>query len=165
MPNFWNQHGVPHKGWVLMDVLDVREEGQSEGETDYESCQMCGNEKIRFVHIVSHAEVVEDFRVGCICAEKMTSDYLNPKKREKELRNRASRRANWVKKEWKVSRHNNYFIKIEGRLLIIFKDAKSNKYKVKIDEVYGIKTFQSVNEAKYAAFNGIEHLKSKGLWH
>lgn len=164
MPNFWNQQGVPRKGWILIDVIDVREEDQSEDETEYESCQMCGNEKIRFVHILSHVEVVEDVRVGCICAEKMTSDYVNPKKREKELRNRASRRTSWVKKEWKISKHNNYFLKIEGHLLIIFKNKINNKYKVKIDEKYGQKAFQDLKEAKVAAFNGVEYLKRKGLW-
>lgn len=164
MPNFWNQQSVPHKGWILIDVIDIREEGQSEDETDYESCQMCGNEKIRYVHIINHVEVVEDFRVGCICAEKMTNDYVNPKKREKELRNRANRRTNWAKKEWKISQQNNFYLKVDGHLLIIFKDVINNKYKVKIDEIYGKKTFENVKEAKYAAFNGIEQLKRKGLW-
>ncbi len=96
--NYWNQPGIPHKGWVLEDVIDVRENGETEWETDYESCMMCGNEKIRFVHIVSHPEVDDDFRVGCICAEKMTGDYVNPKEKEKQLRNRANRRGTWVKR-------------------------------------------------------------------
>jgi hypothetical protein len=96
MANFWKQQGVPHKGWTLVDVIDVREDGQPEWETDYETCMMCGNEKIRYVHIVEHPEIEEEFRVGCTCAEKMTSDYLNPKRREKELRNKASRRINWL---------------------------------------------------------------------
>ena len=70
MANFWKQHGIPHKGWTLVDVIDVREDGQSEWETDYETCMMCGNEKIRYVHILEHPEVDEEFRVGCTCAEK-----------------------------------------------------------------------------------------------
>jgi hypothetical protein len=100
MANYWNQEGVPHKGWSLDTVIDVREDGQEEWETDYESCMMCGNEKIRFVHIVSHPEINEEFRVGCICAEKMTGDYVNPKRREQDLQNRARRRANWSNKNW-----------------------------------------------------------------
>ncbi len=40
MSNYWNISGVPHKGWNLIDVIDVREDGQSEDETDYEICMM-----------------------------------------------------------------------------------------------------------------------------
>ena len=100
MPNHWKQFGVPHRGWQLKDVIDIREEGQAEWETDYETCMMCGNEKIRYVHIVTHEEVCEEFRVGCNCAERMTEDYLNPERRERELRNRANRKTNWKNKQW-----------------------------------------------------------------
>jgi hypothetical protein len=27
MSNFWRHHCVPHKGWTLVDVIDVREDG------------------------------------------------------------------------------------------------------------------------------------------
>jgi hypothetical protein len=43
MSNYWKVAGVSHKGWQLIDVLDIRDEGQSEIETDYESCMMCGH--------------------------------------------------------------------------------------------------------------------------
>lgn len=78
MADFWRQQGVPHKGWTLVDVSDVREDGQSEWETDYETCMRCGNEKIRYVHILEHCDVNEEFRVGCTCAEKMTIKQIFP---------------------------------------------------------------------------------------
>jgi hypothetical protein len=146
MANYWKQQGIPHKGWTLVDVIDVREDGQAEWETDYETCMMCGNEKIRYVHIVEHAEVGEEFRVGCTCAEKMTNDYLNPQRRERELRN------------------GNYFLNIEEHHLLIYRDKKTNKYKVKIGETFGKKTFDTLEKAKIAAFNGMEYLKDKGEW-
>src|SRR5574344_293297 len=136
MPNWWNQIGVPHKGWVLNEVIDIREDGQSAEETPYETCMMCGNEKIRFVHIVSHNEVEEEYRVGCVCAERMTNDYINPKGKENELRNRANRRNTWIKKTWKLRK----------------------------DNIFGKKTFQELHKAKIAAFNGIEYFKEIGKW-
>lgn len=33
MANLWKQQGVPHKGWTLENVYDVREDGQSEDDT------------------------------------------------------------------------------------------------------------------------------------
>ena len=49
--NRWDQPGVPHKGWHCVDVVDLRADGESADETDYATCQMCGNEKIRYVHM------------------------------------------------------------------------------------------------------------------
>ncbi len=164
MGNHWNQQGIPHKGWSLEDVFDVREDGQEEWETDYETCMMCGNEKIRYVHIVSHPNVADTFRVGCVCAEKMTNDYINPRQREKELRNKTSRRINWSKKEWKRSKHGNWFLQLNDHHLLIYKDKRFNKFKVKIDEIFGKKSFDNLDQAKLAVFNGIEYLKEKGDW-
>lgn len=158
MANHWKQQGIPHKGWTLVNVIDVREDGQAEWETDYETCMMCGNEKIRYVHIVAHSEVAEEFRVGCTCAEKMTNDYLNPAKREKELKNKANRRINWTKREWKRSKSGNHFLNINGTHILIYKDNRSNKFKVKVGATFGKKSFDSLQAAKIAAFNGLEYL-------
>ncbi|MCI9843520.1 hypothetical protein FLV_01865 [Flavobacterium pectinovorum] len=164
MTNFWKQSGIPHKGWILIDVIDVREDEQSEDETEYESCMMCGNERIRYVHIVEHREINEEFRVGCVCAEKMTNDYLNPGRRESELRNRANRRKNWKKKTWKLSSKLNWYIKVEDHIIVIFKDKFTSKYKVMIDKTIGNKFFKDLEDAKMAAFNGIEYFKENKEW-
>lgn len=163
MANLWNQEGIPHKGWHLEDVIDVREEGQSEWETEYETCMMCGQPKIRYVHIVTHKEVPEDFRVGCNCAEKMTNDYLNPGKREKELRSRSNRRISWLNKQWKISKNGNEYLNINDRHLLIYK-GKSQKYKIKVGDRFGRKAYDDLTQAKIAIFNNIEYLKEKGKW-
>jgi len=149
MSNYWNIPGVPHKGWELDDVIDIRSDGQSECETDYESCMMCGKEKIRFVHIVSHPDVHEDFRVGCNCATRMTGDYINPGRREQELKNRASRRSNWLTKIWKFSKNGNQYLKLEGKILVIFRDKKSNKYKVSVDGIFGLSFLKKMASGKH----------------
>lgn len=164
MPNYWNQSGIPHKGWELINVIDIRLDGQSELETDYETCMMCGNEKIRYVHIVEHYDVDKEFRVGCRCAEKMTDDYVNPKRRERELRNRVSRRANWENREWKISENGNYYIKVGGHHLLIYRDKKTKNFKIKIGERFGKKLYPYLSDAKIAVFNGVEYLKEKGEW-
>lgn len=164
MTNLWKQTDIPHKGWTLIDVIDVREDNQSEDETEYESCMMCGNERIRYVHIVEHPQYEETLRVGCVCAEKMTSDYLNPRKLEQKLRNKAARRTNWKKKEWKFSIKGNRYLKIEGHFITIFRDKITNKYKVSIDSTFGKKQFDTLEDAKTAAFNGIEYFKDREKW-
>ena len=164
MANYWKQPGIPRKGWTLLDVIDIREDDQSENDTDYETCMMCGNEKIRYVHVVEHSEVSSEFRVGCSCAGKMTEDYVNPARREKEIRNRSSRLLNWTKKQWKKSKNGTYYLEVEERLLLIFQDKKTSKYKVKIGDKFGKKAFDKIEKAKVAVFKGIEFLKEKGRW-
>lgn len=164
MSNHWRQKDIPHKGWTLTDVIDVREDGQAEYDTDYETCMMCGNERIRYVHIVTHDSIGDEFRVGCVCAEKMTNDYETPKHKEHALRNRANRRKNWLKKKWKQSIKGTHYITVEEHLILIYRDKKNNKYKVKIGKKFGNKQFDTLEEAKIAAFKGIEYLKDKGEW-
>jgi hypothetical protein len=83
----------------------------------------------------------------------MTNDYVNPEKREKELRNRATRRVNWTKKQWKISKNGNYY-----------RDEKTKKYRVKIKDTFGKKAFDTLEKAKIAAFNGMEYLKEHNKW-
>lgn len=110
----WDQPGVPHKGWHCVDVVDLRADGGPADETDYATCQMCGNEKIRYVHIMEHPDLDENFEVGCVCAEKMSDDYEGPKRRETKLRNRAVRRTRWLQRKWRVSAKGNSFLNLEG---------------------------------------------------
>ncbi len=97
-----------------MDVVDLRADGESADETDYATCQMCGNEKIRYVHIMEHPDLDENFDVGCVCAEKMSGDYEGPKRREAKLRNRAARRTRWLQRKWRVSAKGNSFLNVDG---------------------------------------------------
>ncbi|GAB2820310.1 hypothetical protein [Ferruginibacter profundus] len=164
MNNHWNLPDIPHKGWRLLDVIDIREDGQSVEDTEYETCMMCGNDRIRFVHIVEHDEMHEEFKVGCDCAEKMTNDYVNPGKLERNLRNRAVRRSKWISKEWHVNEKGNQYLKKDYHFFLIFKDKKSGKFKCKIDDIWGENFFNTVEEAKAATFNGIDYLKEKEKW-
>jgi hypothetical protein len=50
-------------------VVDLRADGEPADNTDYATCQMCGNEKIRYVHIMEHPDVEEALDVVCVCGE------------------------------------------------------------------------------------------------
>lgn len=157
----WNKKDIPHKGWFLVDVIDVRGNGESISETTYEKCMMCSNEKIRYVHIVSHPDFSGNLNVGCICAEKMTNDYITPKALEKKLRNKTQRRNNWLKKNWQISSKGNTYLKFKDNLITIIRDSKTNKYKCCVNNVWGKKLFTTIDAAKIATFNGLEYLKNK----
>jgi hypothetical protein len=106
MEGLWNAPGVPHKGWYCAEVIDLEEA--------VHTCQMCGKEEIRYVHVMAHKSHSE-LQVGCICAEKMSEDSVGPKEREKNLRNRAKRRTNWlVHRGWRTNVKGSYTIRANG---------------------------------------------------
>lgn len=164
MSNNWHNPEIPHKGWKLVNVYDVREYGQSVEETNYETCMMCNNERIRYAHIVTHERIKEEFIVGCVCAEKMTDDYITPKLLESELKNKANKRINWINRNWKLTKSGNYMLNFENHFLLIFMDKITGKYKCKIDDQFGKKIFDTIIQAKLAILKGIEYYKSKGEW-
>ena len=58
-----------------MDVVDLRADSGPANETDYATCQMCGDEKIRYVHAMAHPDLEDHFEVGCVCTEEMSDHY------------------------------------------------------------------------------------------
>jgi len=148
--NYWNQKDLPHKGWSFIKVIDTREDGQTNDETDYASCNMCGNEKLRYVHIMRHPEVSNDIEVGCICAEKMSSDYINPKKNENTLKNKANQRTRWLQRKWKLSANGNYYMELKGNHLLVFR--KKNRWSYKFNKTFSNESFLTIDEAKLALF-------------
>ena len=74
----WDLPGVPHKGWTLVGFEDIKDDP----DADYETCEMCGNERIRFVHILSHRkeddpdhvslhDVADEFKITVMKARKL----------------------------------------------------------------------------------------------
>ncbi len=150
--NRWDQPGVPHKGWHCVDVIDLRADGESADGTDYATCQMCGNEKIRYVHVMEHSYLDENFDVGCVCAEKMSGDYEGPKRREAKLRNRAARRTRWLQRKWRVSAKGNSFLNVDGHNLGVHMN-KFKRWGYRIGSRFGAKTYATKDEAKLALFD------------
>lgn len=48
-----------------MDVADLRADGESADESDYATCQIGDNEKIRYVHIREHPDLDRCFSSVC----------------------------------------------------------------------------------------------------
>ena len=124
----WSQEGIPHKGWRYVDVEDVCEGLAGDDERVYEQCQMCRNERIRYVHILTHPEFDGEIRVGCDCAAKMTDDYVNPSQREKDLRNRVNRKRNFLKQDWRLNRNGNHVLRYKGENVTIMKSNYGSNF-------------------------------------
>lgn len=117
----WEREGIPHKGWKEMGIEDLGEDLESGDDVEYEQCEMCGQEKIRYVHILQHPNFNGELRVGCVCAERMTDDYINPQKTERELKNRLNRKKNYMRKEWQERNQGKYVLRYKGENITIMK--------------------------------------------
>lgn len=153
MNNLWDNSGVPHKGWTLVDVQDLREDGTSPEDTAYATCEMCGQERIRFVHMMEHPGY-QNLQVGCICAEKMSGDYQNPRRLETKLRNRAARKTKWLKRRWRTSAKGNPYINADGHNIgVLPSPSRPGRWKFRIDGNFSNQSYPTVEEAKLALFD------------
>lgn len=153
MTGLWAKPGVPHKGWLCVDVYDVLANGASAEEADYPTCEMCGKEKIRYVHVVEHNNFPRRLSVGCVCAEKLSGDCVNPRRQEAKLKRKASRKGKWLTRKWSSSKAGNEYIKTDGHYLVVFPDNyRSGMWKYRIDNQLGSKSYQTSEQAKLALF-------------
>jgi len=157
MSRLWDQPGIPHKGWRPINVEDLQE---TQGECyDPETCEMCGQESLRYVHTMRHNDY-DDLRVGCICAGHMANDKEGAREREKRVANLSKRRGKWLTRQWRRSRSGNEFLNVDGHNVAVFPDKfNTGKWKYKIsdgeDVIWGPKKFNTINEAKLALFNAL----------
>lgn len=125
---------------------------------EYEDCEFCGRERIRFVHLLKHEEWLNIIRVGCICAERLTEDYINPAVRERKLRSvarkRETRRARFPDlNRWRISQSGNRWISYEGFHVILLRWGKS--IRLRIDGKLGTVLYPSERDAQLGAFDYI----------
>lgn len=116
---------------------------------------MCGQEKIRYVHIMEHKGYGK-LNVGCICAEKMSNDYTGPKEREKPLRNRTNRRKKWLTREWKQSQKGNDYLNIRGHNIGTCRKRKG--WSFWIDRKFFSNIYKTEEKAKLALFQVFEEM-------
>lgn len=95
------------------------------------------------------------FDVGCICAEKMSDDYIGPKAREGDLRNRAARRTRWLTRKWRRSVKGNSYINVEGCNLLVY-STSTKCWGFKIGARFSRLTYATADEAKLAMFDDFE---------
>ncbi len=149
----WNQENIPHKGWRCVDVIDLRPNNEPVELVNYATCEMCGHEKIRYVHVMEHDNFEGQLDAGCVCAEKMLDDYVGPRERERRLKNKAARKRNWLQLQWKTSRNGNSYIKKDGMVLTVFPNKfRPGRWSFGIDGEFFNGKYESEDAAKLALF-------------
>lgn len=137
--NYWNKTSIPHKGWMNIGSIDLEEATHV--------CHMCGKEEIRYVHTMYHPEVDDYFQVGCVCAEKMTNDYVTAKQQLTEMK----KKTVWISRNWKKLDMFEYeeksFNSKYGRMIVgIFR--VDDHYRYHIDDTLLKAQFANKQEVK-----------------
>ncbi len=108
----WREPGFPHKGWTCVSVQDLEEPTHT--------CQVCESSAVRYVHWLTHPDYEQQLGAGCVCAGHLTEDLAGAQDREKRALNIARRRANWLKRTWKVSARGHHYLNTDGYNVVVF---------------------------------------------
>jgi len=113
---------APLLGWVCVYVYDAHEAGWVAGNNSgLFTCELCGCDKVRYVHVMHNDKFYEDLYVGCVCAGVMEGDILQARERERTIRNRANRKRNYLKRQWRVNSKGNQTLRYKGKDIVVFK--------------------------------------------
>lgn len=147
----WSVAGVPHRGWTVDDVEDL-----GRGET--QRCEMCDARDIRYVHWMVHPAYPVRVAAGCDCAEHMSEGYQG-ERLERELVNRAKRRLNWVRRQWRPTAKGHQKLKADGILFVVCHEARGwvalMKRPGEASLTGGRRTFVTDDAAKLALFDHV----------
>ena len=115
-----DQKPLPESGWDCVHVEDYGEANQR--------CEMCKHERIRFIHVMEHCELLLTARMGRVCAAKYGADPAAPLRRERNLKNRALRRQNWLTRRWRTSAKGNDTRQVQGKHVSVFWRGRGYAY-------------------------------------
>jgi hypothetical protein len=150
MPGLLDNPEVPREDWRCMEVADILE--KHDGARDI-TCEMCGVETIRFVHIMEHDNFGDVLGVCVACAEAMTGDAVNPRRIESQIRKKSGARDRWLAGHWYLSVRDNWVINVDGVNMGVFPVKFQNgRWACRIESKFFKGSYPSAEEAKYALF-------------
>jgi len=111
----WDNSSVPKRNWNWENVED-------QGPGEFDTCEMCGNPKVRYIHIMTHPRHDGPVRVGCVCAAAMSDEPPEKyQEREKLLRSKAAAFKRWKTRRWRLSQKGNPTVCVDGNYMTVFK--------------------------------------------
>jgi hypothetical protein len=153
----WGQPGVPHKDWICIEIEDLGEPSRI--------CEMCEHQEIRYVHYMKHVAYPAILKCGCICAGNMEGNLNAASVRDSMMRSRATKRARWLSRKWKLSFKGNPWITIDGYHITIFKKGLGWGASIRAitsdHVIFAQRIFVTSDGAKLSAFDMITVLLAK----
>jgi hypothetical protein len=147
----WSDPGVPHRGWVCIEIEDLG--------GPIQTCEMCETQQIRFAHHMQHDDYHQVLAVGCVCSGNMEQDVAAAQERDRLMRGRSSRRRRWLTRQWRLSQKGNEWLRADGYRITIHQYGQgwgATLASELSDEVLrNRRAYQTPDQAKLAAFDAI----------
>lgn len=149
--NRLKEWGAPLSDCYCVNVEDTCDEKDGELST----CELCGCEKVRYLHHMTHKDYFETLPVGCVCAGILEGDELAAEERDRKMRNRAKRKQNFVRRNWKTASNGGKYFKKSGDNVFINQNGQFYSYTYRGSRVYLYhgKRIDTFLTATYAAFD------------
>lgn len=142
-------------GWHPVRASDLKVTGTWPG-----TCGRCGRRDLRFLHTVADPDGTEH-HVGSECARRLCYGY-SPEREEGRLRNLWQRRSRWLTRNWGRSWNGNETLTFptDGHAVRVTVFAgRFGGWSFCVgygdDRVFAPRAFESVDEAKLAAFDEV----------
>jgi hypothetical protein len=144
----------PTVGWQWLRAQDLHDTpGCKPGKN--KRCEFCGQEKVQFVHYLSHPDCKRILAVGRKCAKILSGDP-RVEATERYLCDRAQRKADFIHhKGWRPSAQGNFWIEYQGRHIVVV-SYRHGPFKLRIDDVTGKLFFKNAVAAMGKAFDVLE---------
>jgi len=151
--SLFEKSDIPQSGWLCCNMEDLGK--------PVHVCEMCGKEGVRYVHVMEHHEHSDKLRVGCVCAEKMENDAVNPKQREAKMKSRSRRLSSFLRLDWKMSDNGNLTMMHKDMRITIMKSKfRDDRFGIALDGEFIWKhksqDICSIEAAKVVAFDLLE---------
>jgi hypothetical protein len=139
--------------WRLVEVIDSAESDIQ--RSDFPSCEQCGKEGIRFVHVLEDNFTGENRRVGSECSRLLTSNSVMVAHLERLARNTAASKARFLRSvQWETLAGGNVR-SVYKRYDIFLRRLSEDIFEVSINGTYRISACQGLHAAKMAAYHWI----------
>ena len=151
---------MPKNGWILLNVLDL--------EYQRMICEMCEEAEIRYVHEIKHPDY-GGLRVGCVCCGRLINDPSEAEDAERDVIMKYQKIERFlVSPKWKVSKKGNNYIKINGRIYIIYSSGEYYMVFCNIIDGYSYKwsgvSIKTFDQARRAIANHAFGPGPSGSW-
>lgn len=147
--------GAPLFGWICVDVEDM-------GSASF-VCDLCGYDRIRYVHVMEHPEWNGRFHVGCVCDGTMSGNMLAAKQRDDDARKKSARRVRFMSKPWRESPSGTLELLRSREKVIAEPDSFRGRtyYRVKVSgeeyQWYSNRRMESLEDVKRLVFEVLEY--------
>lgn len=147
--------GAPCKGWICEQVVTM--------DDATFSCELCGYDRIRYVHVMVHTDWDGKICVGCVCDGTMSGDMLAAQKRDEDAKRRDNRRKAFLKKQWELQGNNVMVLSKTRNRVITKKDSFRGRefYRVIVNgesyQWWDNRRIETSDMAKTVAFEVLEY--------